>query len=341
MKTTDSLILFMALALCVGNNAGASEILLRVADENKKPLVGADTLISFLHPQQKDKGHHGKANKEGHFKASGKNVVGVFVRVTKDGYYEWVREKGFGQQDHDITVVMRKIENPIPLFVRKVNLKFPAYDEWLGFDFETGDWVAPQGKGKSKDILFKFHREYMGSDYSERELAKIIPRVKEIKKKRGEKWDPEEFRLKTAKWKSEFRIRFSSDLEGIVEEKEGYLTYSEMKMPHLAPKEGYQSEEIVIEKKSYKSNEEETEEMRHFLKFGKDKPSGYYIRTRVTEVDGKAINANYAKLPRMIEVGPAGSLSFVYYFNPTANDRNLEFHPKSNLATEQNRDYRP
>jgi len=342
MKMKISLILLVTLVLCVASNA--SEISLRVVDERDEPMEGVDVLISFAHPQQKDKGYRGKTDNKGHYSAKGRNTVGILARVTRQGYYDWERRKGFGQKDHDLTVVMRKVKKPIPLYVREMKLEFPTYDEWLGFDFEAGDWTAPHGRGKSRDILFKLNREYAGSQYSEKELVKIIPRVKKIAKDRNKDWNAEDFKIRTAKWDSKFFIGFPSDFEGMVEAKDDYLAYSKLKMPHLAPEGGYRNEEVVVEKKSpkRKSNKEEMEEIQKYIKFGDAKPSGYFIRTRVNEVNGKIIKANYVKLNKAIEVDvPRNRVVFTYYFNPKANDRSLEFNPMANLATEQKRAYDP
>jgi len=335
------------LCICVGFvwNVRADDISIKVIDEDQQSVTGADVIIEFVRSQQKDsKAHYGKTDKEGRFSASGRTLsLGVFVKITKSWYYEWRNDNGVGRGDHYITVVLRKVKNPVPLYVRKTILKFPAFDKWLGFDFEAGDWVAPHGKGKSGDILFKFHREYRGSQYSERELAKLIPRVKKVKKDRGGVWNEEEFRIRTAEWESKFYIAFPSDLEGIIDEKEGYLINSKMKMPHLAPEDGYRSGEIKIEKKSYRSKEEEAEELRKYIKFGEDKPVGYFIRTRVTEVNGKITKANYVKLPNKIGVGASGVINFIYYFNPTLNDRNLEYvgGREKNLAKGQGMWFEP
>jgi hypothetical protein len=338
MRISALVALHFAAILC---SSYADNVEVTVVDENtREPVAGADVAISFTRPVNSD-GHHGETDKAGNFGARGTNTMGVFIRINKKGYYEWVKRRGIRKGDHSVTVVLRKVENPIPLYVRDVFLKFPIFDEWLGFDFEVGDWVAPQGRGKSRDILFKFHREYMGNDYTERELEKLIPRVQEAKKKRGEKWNAEEFRLKTAKWDGVLWMDFPSELAGIVEEKGGYLPNSKMKMPHLAPEDGYQTEEIEIKKKSYKSEKEKAEEIQQYIKFGEGKPSGYFIRTRVVEVDGKVVKANYAKLADKIGVGAGGSINFTYYFNPTPNDRNLEYRPGSNLASEQKREYEP
>lgn len=342
----NRMMLLVGLMLCFSRSTNASEISLRVVDEKGTPIAGAEVVIAFAAPQQKDsKGNYGNTDRDGRFSAKGTNRVGVIVKVTKGSYYKWVREKGFGQKDHDITVVMRKVEKPVPLYVRRVNLKFLVFDEWLGFDFEAGDWVAPQGRGKSRDILFKFHREFKGYKFSEKKMEEMkFPDTTEadLKKFYG-------------KWDGVLQVGFPSDLGGIVEEKENYLPYSEMKMPHLAPEEGYQSEEIVIEKRSYLTEEDERrslEQMRDYYKSGipESKPSGFFIRTRVVEVNGKVIKANYVKIPKYeddmggivpLSVGASGTVSFTYYFNPTPNDRNLEYRPGLNLASEQKREYEP
>ncbi len=309
-------------------NVRADKIVVKVVDGERNPIEGASVIIEFVRPQQiASKAHSGKTDDSGFFSASGRILLGLFVEVTKEGYYKGVREKEFGKGDHNITVVMRKIRNPIPLYVRDVKLEFPAYDKWLAYDFEVGDWVAPQGRGKSKDISFRFHREFKGYKFSKKKMEKMkFPDTTE-----------EDLKKFYGNWEAVLAIAFPSKLTGIIEEKDSYLPYSEMKMPHLAPKEGYRGEEIVIEERSVKSDKEKKEEFKRYLKFGKAKPIGYYIRTRVTEVGGKITKAHYLKMPEAFEVGAAGTVSFTYYYNPVVNDRNLEYAGgrEQNLAKEQ------
>ena len=47
--------------------------------------------------------------------------------------------------------------------------------------------------------------------------------------------------------------------------------------------------------------------------------------------DGKIISANYTKVVGDFSFRGTGGVTFTYYFNPTANDRNLEFDPTKNL----------
>jgi len=310
------LIPYVLVFVGIACNAEADNISIRVVNESAEPIAGAQVDISFTRSiKGTSKVYRGLTGEDGRFRGRGTIVMGAFVKVIKEGYYDFVRRTGFESGDHEVMAVMRKIEDPIPLFVRKVSLKFPVYDNWLGFDFEVGDWTAPHGKGKTRDILFKFHREFRGYRYSGKKLEKM----------RFSSTTEEDLKRFYGKWDAKFHISFLSDFEGIIEEEGGYLAHSEMKMPHLAPKERYLSEDIVIEKKSYRTKEEDAEEMRKYIKFGADKPWGYYIRTRVTEVDGKILKANYVKLPKKISVSAAGSISFTYYFNPTINDRNLEY----------------
>ena len=58
--------------------------------------------------------------------------------------------------------VMRRVIKPIPLYAKKIHLHFPKNREWLGYDFEMGDWVAPHGKGKFSDVLFRCDTEKTG-----------------------------------------------------------------------------------------------------------------------------------------------------------------------------------
>ncbi|MEZ5415708.1 MAG: hypothetical protein R3F03_15480, partial [Opitutaceae bacterium] len=51
----------------------------------------------------------------------------------------------------------------------------------------------------------------------------------------------------------------------------------------------------------------------------------------VLDDDGSVVSANYSKVMGDIYVSHTGVLRFTYYFNPTPNDRNLEFDPKRNL----------
>lgn len=60
------------------------------------------------------------------------------------------------------TVVLKKIRNPgalkVPQSLIRLEVDVPAYGEWLPFDLERFDWVAPRGSGSRDDVLLRFRR---------------------------------------------------------------------------------------------------------------------------------------------------------------------------------------
>jgi hypothetical protein len=117
-------------------------------------------------------------------------------------------------------------------------------------------------------------------------------------------------------------ITFPNEHDGIKEI--FYDTPSEFNSDYLAPEQGYQSSWIYI--RSRKPNEGE--------KGNVNRNRNYLLRVR-TKADktGKIESANYVKIYGEIP-------RFSYYFNPTANDRNLEFDPAKNLFKELPHDER-
>jgi hypothetical protein len=92
-----------------------------------------------------------------------------------------------------------------------------------------------------------------------------------------------------------------------------------MKLPHLAPEAGYEPTRSSVVNGNFSPGREDI---------------GLFLRTRVRrDGEGKIVSANYAKVIgdfRVSTPGPGG-FSLTYYFNPTPNDRNLEFDPDKNL----------
>lgn len=101
---------------------------------------------------------------------------------------------------------------------------------------------------------------------------------------------------------------------------------SEFMSAYIAPEEGYAlmfvEERARTRTKILKSQE-----------LGEDQYLIFRVRT-VTDKAGNIVSTNYGKLYGSIDYGRMGEsdgLMFLYYFNPTANDRNLEFDTTRNL----------
>lgn len=195
-------------------------------------------------------------------------------------------------------------------------------NEWLGFDFDVGEWVAPYGKGKVTDIRFRFRNELKGwKDHVK--LDEEIEYGKKVAAARKQEWSHnqfmEKFKITAGKWDAQLEISFPGEKEGMHEVAgEIFLPYSQLKMPHEAPAEGY------VPSWRYTVNT--------YLPPTTRENAGFFLRTRVKlNEQGNIVSAHYTKVMGDFQLATAGRITFTYYFNPTPNDRNLEFDPKRNL----------
>jgi len=305
----------------------AHEVRLRIVDENDQPIAGVQTLIAFTTVV---KGgaiqHEGLTDLGGLFSGSGQGEGDVLVRANKPGYYGAVFRKVPHDQilKLDLKLVLPKIIHPVPL--RALNLALytgaPALglltqNEWLDYDLAVGDWVKPRGKGEVADIRFKFHNEFKGWQMDDERMAKT--RAHPTSRNLSE----DELKNFYGKFDGELEITFPGEKEGLAEEKERFLPYSQLTMPHEAPREGYApTRRYTAKTYGFRTDPENV---------------GFFLRTRVKlDKDGKIVSANYAKVSGDFQFDARGILGLTYYFNPVPNDRNLEFDPKKNLFPASN-----
>jgi len=303
----------------------AYEVRVNAVDETGAPVVGAATSVYFLHPREDDR-RSGLTDVGGLFSAKGSGTLGVGVVAQKSGHYSARIDQLSKKTDHQLKLVLPRILNPVPLYAWMAtgwgpSPAFPVHGAWCGFDFEAADWVAPHGKGKVADMLFRFKNEFKGWDervYRHGSPEQYFEELKAIHVARHEEFSFENFKTIAGKWDGVLEISFPGEGGGILEEK-GFLAYSKLKMPHMAPADGY------VSGWRYTSNNYSPRTYRDDV--------GFFLRTRVKlDKDGKVVSANYAKVVRDFQLDAAmGSVEFGYYFNPTPNDRNLEFDPKKNL----------
>jgi hypothetical protein len=221
-----------------------------------------------------------------------------------------------------IELRLKKIRNPIPMYARKLShgrlpedLRVKNYDKekkefiegpaealTVAWDLEMGDWVKPHGKGETADFIFTIHRmeqkEYI-SEYGGKHLASGAT----------------------------VEISFSNQGDGLIP----YPVPEEDRhrgpwLPYEAPEDGYGP----IEPKIY------TCQGRGRSKSNLVKDMNYFFRVRtIKDQTGKIISAHYGKIYGDFFFGCSASyIDYTYYFNPTPNDRNIEFKPGSNLFTD-------
>ena len=121
----------------------------------------------------------GMTNTNGEFVAQGKCNEFLRVDVTKEGYYQSEVKVNFLRSKADPrvvvgkwqpygetrTVVLKRIKNPWSAKVHtdeQRHRKIPAFDQWLPFDMEVSDWLAPYGNGVHNDVLLRFNKAGSG-----------------------------------------------------------------------------------------------------------------------------------------------------------------------------------
>ena len=145
----------------------------KVVDTEGFPVTNALVSVGFFHrdPDQSRR-FESRTDTNGCATLEGPSSGQLAYWIYKDGCYEssggykgWMEKwmppdspnikKGRWQPwNPTIDVVLKEIKNPIPMYVKGVNLGVPEFDKPLGFDLEEGDWVPPYGKGVTSDFIF-------------------------------------------------------------------------------------------------------------------------------------------------------------------------------------------
>jgi hypothetical protein len=272
-----------------------------VTDSKGAPIPGARLGVSGELELERfaDQKAEGLTDSAGNIVLSVRTAGRIFILARADGYYTtWLRDQpleNLGTRPHFTVRLERKL-NPIPMYARAGHIiTLPVLEEPVGFDLEVGDWVAPHGKGANADIMFKGKRRYS---------------------------DPSNF-------DATVEISFARPYDGIQEVP--VLPGSDLKVAHMAPEEGYQPTLVKWSRADSKKGRQSNIVV-------EDEPC-FVFRTRTTaDAVGKITNANYGKIHGDIQINPIGvaaiTIQFTYYFNPTRNDRNLEFDKRRNLAND-------
>lgn len=309
-----------------------------VVDDLGAPLAGATVTGGF---RSKDTGTPtaiDETNKFGRASIRGHAPFGsIRLIIEKEDFYTNVFERidtternlpELAPRSREVNTTLRRRLDPIPLIAKHVKeLEIPLKNDWVGYDFVIGDWVNPYGEGESEDILFRYNNKFLGFSVSDSKLEEIREVMKKWAVKNNREWTEEMERNTHGDWSGRLEVSFPGEKEGIisVDESNGYIAESEMRMPHLAPVDGY---EKTLSWDDVRNGQ-----------FMPKKGNGFFLRVRVRERNDQIIEANYAKINLRpygavhdgLRFDPRGKISFTYYFNPDVNNRNLEFDPSKNL----------
>jgi hypothetical protein len=335
-KSAPILLLSIAiLGFTPGSHAGVepefkTRVSVTLRDEKDQPVPDADVSLLFSHViDARSLERKGRTDLEGKFGAEEKIISSLMITVAKDGFHpiHWDRAlirtdvDAEGIKEFDAALQLRRRIHPEALHAKRVSTSIPAENSAVGFDLKAGDWVKPFGQGTTPDFSLRFRREFTGYRFTGKRLEELREFSKAAHEARGETWTEEKFKEKQGKWRGELILSLAGKEEGIATVEADYHPYSGLRMPHLAYESGYQA---TLTRK------EET-----FTPVQSKPGIGYFLRSRVRlDEAGKIVSANYAKIIEDIVFDARGRVEFTYIFNPTPNDRNLEFDPARNLFGE-------
>lgn len=303
----------------------------KVVDEGGKPMVKVPVEGTFdwnggVQEVTKTTGKWGTV----HFESATENYPEVECSI--EGYYKSTlhvvhdgQRKGYWKMiNPNPVMVMRRIVNPVPMYVvNQLEIEMPRVGK-AAFDLQKQAWVAPDGKGEKPDLVFTLERK--GDE------------------KQGE---------------ATLKLTFSNPGDGLVPVPKIAPGGSEFQFPREAPAIGYQPGRIWHRQWVDGDQPEITRELNILTVKGataenlrrtkaNPPPVGYFFRVRtVLNEKGEVVSALYAKmlgetniiyrmtLGREFNWEPnyetkTARIKLTYCLNPDGT-RNLEFDVQRNL----------
>jgi hypothetical protein len=283
-----------------------AKVTVHVVDELGKPIEGAEVGVGFgVNSQRKEISVKGVTKSDGTFSASELCNGLVGFNVVRRGYYMSIGDYNFSSKgllkwepwNPVVTVVLRKIENPVPMFARDTlfsEIEIPVIGKDVGFDLMTFDWVPPYGKGINSDIVFKLSRKFIDWNEQDTKLSVVFPNQFDGIQLVTNKFDSSTFSLP--------RFAFIEGYKKIL------ILYSKISHSKLVTK--------------HETNIKDTD--------------NYFMRIRSENKNGKFLKGMYGKIAGPIKYSTVSSktakIIFKYYINPDYS-QNLEFDPNRNLFT--------
>lgn len=246
---------------------------------------------------------------------------------------DWIRYNTINQ-NFDLTLPY--VRKPIPLKAkaegfthRRVNgpkdkeLADPRLPDLaiteVGYDAELLELMPPHGQGKHMDFTMKVTSVFRGYEDAYLERRAVAD------SERG--WyTPSEGKVNHGNWTHSVTYRFPNKGDGIILSRQ-FWPYCKLTMPHKAPEEGYAQELTLTEEVRENAYRPDLAHCRELMK-----NNGVFLRIRTQlDKDGNVVSAHYAKIVSPQRPGNR----FKIFYNPTPNDRNLEYDLQTNLRWQE------
>ena len=187
---TLSLLILVVLSITLGSvvrrayvDDAEAKVIYHVVDEMEIPVANALAHIWFQSFGRKEYDAHMTATTDagGRFEARHRTNEQLSCTINKNGYYQSIDRINYPEEKRTVkdgkwqpygeerVIVLKKIKSPVGMLHKDglVDFKVPAYDKWLGFDFERYSFVQPFGEGIYSDVLLRFSKNGMpGKDYA-------------------------------------------------------------------------------------------------------------------------------------------------------------------------------
>lgn len=290
------------------NNGAFGKVTLRVIDDLNNIVTNAHVNMTFEHENKGNQTFEADTDENGEATFTGTANYAAYYTITKQGYYKtWEKYKfshaGKECAERDklipwkirwipwnptVTVVLKKIRNPIPMKVREVKVVLPGLENYYPFDLDVGDWVEPHGEGRKAHIYIYYYNNTIDTF--------------------------------TGTWVLRIKTTIPSTGLHIFE----YNDSSDFKTMYFAPQDNYTN---IIE---FFVEETKTE----VVKNTKLKENQYMVFKCQNTTNPPTYN--YGKIYQPLRYGKFRNsgkyeIHFRYYYNPTLDDRNLEFDPQQNI----------
>ena len=337
----------VAALCCICYGSGKAYLTVKVVDsETAEPVPNIHVRCDFANFSRgwviaaKDNRDDASTDAKGICRLSGFTEAGEASCVARGnaGYYNsgWYalnyQERSFlklGRWMPDnvvVTVRLDRIVSPIPLYVKKAvgvyrhrersdRIIDTTYKELstallktnnvrnvrnatMAFDMIEGDWLPPIGNGNVADIAFTFNEDVLGWKIAEGHGVSIHK-----------------------KYKMNALISIAGDGNGIVEVPSDQNAGIKLR---TAPSNGYVN--TLTRWRGWFGGGDGS-------KTDCDKNRCYAFRIRtVYDDDGNVKSAYYGKIYGDFDLSGLEGVSFIYYLNPTPNDRNLEWDMTNNVC---------
>jgi hypothetical protein len=292
------------------------QVTLRVIDSTAKPVELANVSAGFYNPHERGQVAEGKTDTNGCFVATGRPVDDMRYTIMKDSYYKTEGTYAFHRPGADSSVKDGRwqpwnLTNTVVLKERRNPVPMCA----KSVDESVPIRDAPVGFDLEKGDWVAPHGKGTKTDL-------VFTYQAQIK----DYWTG----------KKELVITCTNRLDGFYRAQKDM--WSDLQSTYEAVPDDYQaSVRLVLDATKQKVLESQG--------IGRSEYLVCRVRT-VLDDKGNIVSAHYGKIYGPIEYGAGKNLDrlrFVYYLNPTANDRNLEFDPSWNLlgATDKRRVYQP